>query len=111
MITAALLTIAKSWKQPKRSSTDEWINKMWSIYIIDYCAQSLVMSDSVRPHGHGPPGSSAHGPFQARILEGLPFPTPGDLPSPRIEPRSPASTGRFFLTEPLESPEGNVTQP
>ena len=31
----------------------------------------------------------------------LPFPSPGDLPSPRIEPMSPALAGRFFTTEPL----------
>ena len=31
---------------------------------------------------------------------GLPFPTPGDLPDPGIEPRSPALAGRFFTTEP-----------
>ena len=30
---AALFTIAKTWKQPKCSSTDEWIKKMWCIYI------------------------------------------------------------------------------
>ena len=39
------------------------------------------------------PGSSIHGIFQARILErvaGLPFPSPGDLPNPGIEPGSPA---------------------
>ena len=36
------------------------------------------------------PGSSVHGIFQARILEWLPIPTPGDLPNPGIEPRSPA---------------------
>ena len=38
---------------------------------------------------------------------GLPFPIPGDLPDPGIEPTSPASpafAGRFFTTEPLESP-------
>ena len=29
----ALFTIAKIWKQPKCSSTDEWIKKMWFIYI------------------------------------------------------------------------------
>ena len=28
MIIARLFTIAKMWKQPKRSSTDEWIKKM-----------------------------------------------------------------------------------
>ena len=32
MFTAALFTIAKSWKQPKCSLTDEWIKKMWYIY-------------------------------------------------------------------------------
>ena len=31
-------------------------------------------------------------------------PTPGDRPSLRIEPRSPALTGRFFLTEPPRKP-------
>ena len=36
------------------------------------------------------PGSSVHGIFQARILEWLPFPSPGDLPDPGIEPGSPA---------------------
>ena len=33
MFTAALFTIAKSWKQPKCPSTDEWIKKLWYIYI------------------------------------------------------------------------------
>ena len=33
MFTAALLTIAKTWKQTKCPSTDEWIKKMWYIYI------------------------------------------------------------------------------
>jgi len=32
---------------------------------------------------------------------GLPFPSPGDLPSSRIEPKFPALAGRFFNTEPL----------
>ena len=36
------------------------------------------------------PGSPVHGIFQARILESLPFPSPGDLPDPGIEPGSPA---------------------
>ena len=30
--TAALLTIAKTWNQPRCPSTDEWIKKMWYIY-------------------------------------------------------------------------------
>ena len=35
---------------------------------------------------------------------GLPFPTPGDLPDPRIEPESPALAGGFFTTEPPRKP-------
>ena len=31
---------------------------------------------------------------------GVPFPSPGDLPDPQIEPVSPALAGRFFTTEP-----------
>ena len=33
--------------------------------------------------------SSVHATSQARMLEWLPFPTPGDLPNPGIEPASP----------------------
>ena len=36
MFTAALFTIAKTWKQPKCPSTDEWIKKMWHIYTMEY---------------------------------------------------------------------------
>ena len=36
MIIAALFTIAKTWKQPRCPSTDEWIKKMWYIYTMKY---------------------------------------------------------------------------
>ena len=32
MFSAALFTIARTWKQPRRPSTDEWIKKLWYIY-------------------------------------------------------------------------------
>ena len=55
------------------------------------------------PMDCNPPGSSAHGILQARILEwiAMPFPSPGDLPDPGVEPTSlmsPALAGRFFTT-------------
>ena len=33
MFIAALFTMAKTWKQPKCPSTDEWVKKMWYIYV------------------------------------------------------------------------------
>ena len=36
MFTAALFTIAKTRKQPKCPSTDEWIEKIWCIYTMEY---------------------------------------------------------------------------
>ena len=36
MFIAALFTIAKTWKQPKCPSTEDWIKKMWYIYTVEY---------------------------------------------------------------------------
>ena len=36
MFTAALFTIARTWNQRKRPSTDEWIKKMWHMYTMEY---------------------------------------------------------------------------
>ena len=52
-----------------------------------------VVSDSL--------GSSVHEILQARILQWVPFPSPGDLPDPGIDPRSPvapALAAGFFST-------------
>ena len=36
MLIGALVIIAKKWTQPKCTSSDEWINKMWCIHIVVY---------------------------------------------------------------------------
>ena len=36
MFIVALFTIARTWKQPKCPSTDEWIKKMWHIYTMEH---------------------------------------------------------------------------
>ena len=36
MLIAALVTIAKTKKQPECPSTEEWIEKMWHIYTVEY---------------------------------------------------------------------------
>ena len=35
MFIAALFIIARTWEEPRCLSTEEWIQKMWSIYIMD----------------------------------------------------------------------------
>ena len=47
LIIAALFTIARTWKQPRCPSTDEWI-KLWYIYTVDcYSAIKRNTSESV----------------------------------------------------------------
>jgi hypothetical protein len=38
MFIAALFTIAKLWKQPRCPTTDEWIKKMWYVYVMEFYA-------------------------------------------------------------------------
>ena len=56
------------------------------------------------PMDCSPPGSCIHGILQARILNGLPYPSPGDLPKAEIEPGSPALKADYLLSEPLGKP-------
>ena len=47
MFTAALFPLAKTWKQPKYTSTDEWIRKMWHIYTMEY--YSSIKKNKIMP--------------------------------------------------------------
>ena len=44
---AVLFTIAKTWKQPKCPSTDEWIKEMWYIYTTEY--YSAIKKKEIMP--------------------------------------------------------------
>ena len=52
-----------------------------------------------------PMDSIVHGILQARILEWVVFPSPGDLPNPRIKPRSPTLQACSLPTEPQGKPK------
>ena len=52
-----------------------------------------------------PMNYTVHGILQARILEWIPFPSPGDLPNPGIEPRSSALQADSLTAEPLGKPK------
>ena len=36
MFIPSLFTTVKTWKQPKRLSTEDWIKKMWYTYTVEY---------------------------------------------------------------------------
>ena len=60
-----------------------WTSQFWS------CACMLSRVWLCDPMDCSPPGSSVHGILQTRILEWLPFPSPGYLPDAGIKPWSP----------------------
>ena len=47
MFIATLFTIARTWKQPKCPSTDEWIKKMWYVYTMEY--YSAIIKNEIMP--------------------------------------------------------------
>ena len=49
MFTVALYTIAKTWKQPKCPLTEEWIKKMWYIYIYTREYHSAIKTSEILP--------------------------------------------------------------
>ena len=38
LFIAALFIIARTWKQPRCPSADEWIRRLWYIYTMEYCS-------------------------------------------------------------------------
>ena len=71
----------------------EWMRACVSAKSLQSC---LTLCDS---KNCSPPGSSVCGISQARILEWVAFPPPGDLPNPAIKHPSPALAGGFFTTQ------------
>ena len=47
MFIAALFTIARTWKQLKCPSVEEWIKKMWYIYTMEY--YSAIKKNRIMP--------------------------------------------------------------
>ena len=45
MFIAALFTMVRTWRQPKCPLTDEWIKKMWYMYIMEY--YSAIKSNEI----------------------------------------------------------------
>ena len=70
------------------------------------------MSDFLHPHRLVRQASLSMGFSRQEYWSGWPFPSPGDLPNPGMEPGSPASpvlAGGFFTTVPSGKPCATVT--
>jgi len=94
--------VARVWDQIRRKTNTKLYNptalRSHSPILI-LCSVCVCVSHSqcvcvlvqlfVTPVGNSPPGSSVHGILQARIFKWVAMPFSGDLPNPRIEPRSP----------------------
>ena len=65
------------------------------------------MSDCLQPRGLSPPASSVHGVLQARYWCGQPFPFPGDLPNPGLDPLSSALQVDSLQPKPPGKPRDN----
>jgi len=48
MFISALFTVAKTWKQPKCPSIDEWMKKTWYIYTMEY--YSALKNSEIIPY-------------------------------------------------------------
>ena len=77
---------------------------------VEYCMQYVCMCTRMRAvsvmSDSATPWTVAHQVLlsmefsRQEYWSGLPFPSPGDLPEPGIEPTSPALAGKFFTTSP-----------
>ena len=86
MFIATLSIIVKTCNQSRCPSVGEWIN-CGITHMYSFAQLCLTLCD---PMDCSPPGFSACGISQARILKWLPFPSSEDLSDPSLEPAGPA---------------------
>ena len=80
------------------------LSHSWAVGLGGCCLVGKLCLTLCDPMDCSLASSSVHGIFQARILEWLPFPSPGDLSNSGIEPASLALASRFSTTEPPGKP-------
>ena len=54
MFTVALVAISRTWKQPKCTSVDEWVRKMWCIYTVEYYSAIKMNNNAICSNMDGP---------------------------------------------------------
>ena len=84
----------EAWNCQGRYTEKTYLEANLPVFLI--CAYDAIY--------HSPPGSSVHGILQARILQWVACPSPGDLPNPGIKPGSPALQADSLPSEPQGKP-------
>ena len=72
---------------------------------VHVCSVTSVVSSSATPWTVAHQAPLSMGFSRQEYWSGLPYPSPGDLPNPGIEPSSPMSPALHFTTEPLGKPK------
>ena len=89
----------RKWKSWGYNNSGSWANSMASLAML-----LLLYEQQCGPVDCSPPGFSVHGFSRQEYWSGWPFPSPGDLPNPGIEPRFPALQADALTSEPPGKP-------
>ena len=92
------------------NSSQQPTKEMETLSPIKWKWSHSVMSDSVTPWTVAHKAPLSLGFSRQRYWIGLPFPSPGDLPNPGIESRSPTLQADTLPSEPLGKPQSNKPQ-
>ena len=79
-----------------------YLYSSWIITLLCMCAQSCLTLRDAMDCTHQAPLSMGFA--RQEYWNGLPFPSPGDVPDPGIKPQLSFTAGRFFTTEPPGNP-------
>ena len=102
MVIEELFIIVQKYKQLRCLSEAEWINKMCYIHKVKVKVKSLSrVRLFANPWMVTYQAPRSTGFSRQEYWSGLPFPFPGDLPNPGIEPTSPALQTDALPSEPL----------
>ena len=129
MFIAAIFTIAKIWKQPPE--TEEWIQNVRYVCTMEY--HSVIRKNGIIPFAATWMNLDIIIPSEVtqtnitwyhmtvahqallsvefsrqKYWSGLPFPSPGDLPNPRTEPKFPTLQADSLPSEPPGKPWKNI---
>ena len=102
----AVISPTTGFKTSENVRTTNWNNSVISYWKLPYsCSVALVVSDSATLWTVAPQAPMSMGFPRQEYWSELPFPSPGDLSNPGIEPKSPALQADSLSAEPQGKPK------